>query len=60
MRPAFCVVRTKRRMGREATMGRFKKRLYYALLMFLMCTAPMTFFSLMWSFDTRARHPPKG
>jgi len=42
-------------MGREATMGSFKKRLYYALLMFLMCTAAMTFFMLIWSLDTRAK-----
>src|SRR5215475_8007823 len=42
-------------MGREATMGSFKKRLYYALLMFLMCTAALTFFLLIWSLDTRAK-----
>src|SRR5262249_32757894 len=42
-------------MGREATMDSFKKRLYYALLMFLMCTAAMTLFLLIWSLDTRAK-----
>ena len=42
-------------MGREATMGSFKKRLYYALLMFLMCTAASTFFLLIWSLDTREK-----
>src|SRR5262249_51417127 len=42
-------------MGREASMGSFNKRLYYALLMFLMCVAPMTFFLLIWSLDTRAK-----
>ena len=36
-------------------MGSFKKRLYYALLMFLMCTAALTFFLLIWSLDTRAK-----
>jgi hypothetical protein len=42
-------------MSREARMGSFKKRLYYALLMFLMCIAALTFFSLIWSLDTRAK-----
>jgi len=42
-------------MSREASMGSFNKRLYYALLMFLMCIAPMTFFLLIWSVDTRAK-----
>ena len=36
-------------------MGSFKKRLYYALLMFLMCTVALTFFLLIWSLDTRAK-----
>jgi hypothetical protein len=36
-------------------MGSFNKRLYYALLMFLMCIAPLTFFLLIWSLDTRAK-----
>ena len=36
-------------------MGSFKQRLYYAALMFLMCTAALTFFSLIWSLDTRAK-----
>src|SRR5215510_15834210 len=42
-------------MGWEATMGSFKQRLYYAALMFLMCTAASTFFLLIWSLDTRAK-----
>src|SRR5215470_2586363 len=42
-------------MSREASMGSFNKRLYYALLMFLMCTAAMTLFLLIWSLDTRAK-----
>jgi hypothetical protein len=36
-------------------MGSFQKRLYYALLMFLMCIAALTFFLLIWSVDTRAK-----
>jgi len=36
-------------------MGSFKQRLYYALLMFLMCIAALTFFLLIWSLDTRAK-----
>jgi len=36
-------------------MGDFNKRLYYALLMFLMCMAPLTLFSAIWSLDTRAK-----
>ena len=36
-------------------MGSFNKRLYYALLMFLMCIAALTFFLLIWSLDTRAK-----
>jgi hypothetical protein len=36
-------------------MGPFNKRLYYALLMFLMCMAPVTLFSAIWSLDTRAK-----
>jgi len=36
-------------------MGSFKQRLYYALLMFLMCIAPLTLFLLIWSLDTRAK-----
>ena len=36
-------------------MGSFKQRLYYAALMFLMCTAAFTFFLLIWSLDTRAK-----
>jgi hypothetical protein len=42
-------------MGREAMMGSFKKRLYYALLMFLMSAAALAFFLLIWSLDTRAK-----
>ena len=42
-------------MGREAAMGSFKQRLYYAALVFLMCTAALTFFSLIWSLDTRGK-----
>ena len=36
-------------------MGSFNKRLYYALLMFLMCSAALTFFLLIWSLDTHAK-----
>ena len=36
-------------------MGSFNKRLYYALLMFLMCVAGLTFFLLIFSLDTRAK-----
>jgi hypothetical protein len=36
-------------------MGSFNKRLYYALLMFLMCIAGLTFFLLIFSLDTRAK-----
>ena len=36
-------------------MGSFNKRLYYALLMFVMCSAALTFFLLIWSLDTRAK-----
>ena len=36
-------------------MGSFKQRLYYALLVFLMCIAALAFFSLIWSLDTRAK-----
>jgi hypothetical protein len=39
----------------EASMGSFNKRLYYALLMFLMCIAPLTLFLGVWSLDTRAK-----
>src|SRR5262245_22914428 len=39
----------------EARMGNFNTRLYYALLTFLMCIAALTFFSLIWSLDTRAK-----
>ena len=36
-------------------MGSFNKRLYYALLMLLMCSAAFAFFALIWSLDTRAK-----
>src|SRR5215813_13714662 len=36
-------------------MGSFNKRLYYALLTFLMCIAALTFFLLIFSLDTRAK-----
>jgi hypothetical protein len=36
-------------------MGSFNKRLYYALLMLLMCSAASTFFLLIWSLDTRTK-----
>ena len=36
-------------------MDSFNKRLYYALLTFLMCIAASTFFLLIWSLDTRAK-----
>jgi hypothetical protein len=42
-------------MSREASMGSFQNRLYYALLTFLMCIAASTFFLLIWSLDTRAK-----
>jgi len=36
-------------------MGSFNKRLYYTLLMLLMCSAALTVFLLIWSLDTRAK-----
>src|SRR5947207_14266734 len=42
-------------MSHEAAMGSFNKRLYYVLLMFLVCTAALTLFLLIWSLDTRSK-----